>query len=226
MSHELRTPMHAILNFAEMGKIRSEENKPEKIMLYFVRIEESGERLLRLINGLLDLTRLESGKVNFRFEPNNMVACIEYVQNEMTALLEKKGIQVVIQKDENIPKMVFDKDHIIRVLINILSNAIKFSPENSSITITVGYGKYKIVGNSKKAKGLMVSVDDNGAGIEEDEKDIIFNKFIQGSQKYNKEAGSGIGLAICKEIISSHKGNIWAENRSNGGARINFIIPE
>lgn len=225
MSHELRTPMHAILNFADIGKSCAISNDIKKIETCFLRIEESGERLLKLINGLLDLTRLESGKVNFKFLENDMLACIGCVKNEMTATLEKKAITIDIININSVHILKFDKDHIIRVLVNILSNAIKFSPEHSSITITLEYGRYTI-GEKKNVKGLKVSVADHGPGIEEDEKEMIFQKFIQGTKKPGHPlGGSGVGLAICKEIIAAHNGVIWSENREEGGALVSFIIP-
>lgn len=226
MSHELRTPMHAILNFADMGKCCIEHGDVKKVETCFLRITDSSERLLNLINGLLDLTRLESGRVTFKFTENNIIDCIYAVRNELSSLIEKKNIKIEIVKRNSVSTIKFDKENIIRVLINIISNAIKFSPENSSVIITIDYGKH-IINGKEKTKGIKVSVEDNGPGINTAETELIFAKFIQGSNKIaHKAGGSGIGLAICKEIISAHKGMIWAENKDTGGAKINFIIPE
>ncbi len=223
MSHELRTPMHAILNFAEMGREETRQKEFEKLNLYFSRIEESGERLLRLINNLLDLTKLESGQVDFKFTENNIIECINYVHKELSSLMTKKGItlNVINTSQKNI--FLFDKDTIIRVIINLLSNAIKFSPENSDITIRVSTVDIK---KERKYSYLQVSVEDKGSGIKEEELEIIFHKFIQGTTQSGKDIGSGLGLAICKEIITAHKGKIWADNLQGEGAKINFIISE
>ena len=118
MSHELRTPMHAILNFADVGKASASKNDVQKIERCFARIEESGERLLLMINGLLDLTRLESGKVEFKFSENNMLSCINYVRNELAATLEKKSIDIVVSQRNHLNILKFDKEQITRVLIN------------------------------------------------------------------------------------------------------------
>jgi len=225
MSHELRTPMHAILNFAEMGRNKLYENDLEKIKLYFVRIEESGERLVRLIDNLLDLTRLEEGETTFRFQKNNIITCIEYVCDEMNSLLVKKSIKIDIQKNHSKNSLIFDKDHIIRVLINLVSNAVKYSPTGSTIRIILENVQFSVSGGAL-INGLKVSVVDEGAGIAEGETEMIFNKFIQGSIKAGKEVGSGLGLAIVKEIIIAHGGNIWAENTQGGGACISFILPD
>ena len=225
ISHELRTPMHAILNFADMGKISTQKSDPEKVATCFTRIEDSGERLLSLINGLLDLTKLESGKVTFKFKENNMLECINYVSTELSPLLTKKALTIEIKQRNPINNLKFDKEHMIRVLVNMISNAINFSPNDSNIVVVLDYGRYKI-DEKNKVKGLKVSVEDNGPGLNEDEKDALFNKFIQGTKKLNKApSGSGLGLAICREIISAHHGSIWLENKTGGGARVNFIIP-
>ena len=208
-----------------MGKNGIESGNLEKAETCFIRIEDGGERLLRLINGLLDLARLGSGKVNFNFVKNDMLACIHYVCNEMTATLEKKGVKVEVIQRNPVHILKFDKEHIIRVLVNILSNALKFSPEGAAITITLDYGRYTL--NGKSTKGLKVAVEDSGPGIAEGETEFIFTKYMQGSKtSTNHSGGSGVGLAICKEIILAHGGKIWSENRSEGGDMVSFIIPD
>lgn len=224
MSHELRTPIHAILNFADLGKdCCNTHHYDESLIIYFTRISESGERLLILINGLLDLTMLESGKAHFRFETNDMNQCIKYVCNELSATLNKKSIVVDIKNDTSISPFIFDKNHITMVLINILSNAIKFSPERGLITIRIEHAECNISNNSRP--GIKVMIEDQGIGIPENEQEIIFNKFIQASNKPDKAAGNGLGLAICKEIINAHEGHIWAENNESQGLSVGFIIP-
>jgi len=225
MSHELRTPMHAILNFAEMGKNKIYDADLEKIKLYFIRIEESGERLVRLIDNLLDLTRLEEGKAVFKFQNNDIMNCLSYVCDEMASLLTKKSIKIKIQNNNSKTIFIFDKDHIISVLINLISNAVKYSPPDSTINIIIETGKFAING-VKTVSGIKISVIDQGSGIAEGEMEMIFNKFIQGSIKAAKEVGSGLGLAIVKEIIIAHGGEIWAENAPGAGACISFVIPD
>ena len=226
MSHEMRTPMHAIINFAEIGKEKVGDNEPEKVKSYFQKIEDNSERLLNLINSLLDLTSLESGKINFNFEENNIIDCINSVCAEMKSILDKKSVNIIIEQKDDIKNIKFDSDNIKSVLVNIIANAVKFSPENSSITIYAGYGNFQIGSYDKKTTGLKISVSDKGPGIEELEKELIFDKFIKGSRKAPGIAGNGIGLAICREIISRHNGSIWAENNEDGGAVIHFVIPE
>ena len=214
VSHELRTPMHAILNFAEMGRKKVSDDNSEKIQLYFSRIEESGERLLGLINELLDLTRLESGNI----ELNKSYACVYEIvkscNDQMMSLIEAKNLDVKINKPQGKVCSCVDKARISQVVINLLSNAIKFTPENKKIVISI----------DKKDDNLRVSVENEGTKIPDEEIDAVFNKFVQGSVIAPGVGGSGVGLAICKEIIKLHNGDIWAENNKNG-VNFSFTVP-
>lgn len=224
ISHELRTPMHAVLNLAEMGKAKSETLDRQKIQHFFTRIEESGERLLRLINGLLDFTRLESGKALFEFNDCNIIECISQVSKELQPISSAKNIKLSIPSTNDELIGYFDYDRIFQVLFNVISNSIKFSPENSKIeisAITTNFDKIPL----KNKNCILVEVSDEGVGINEDELENIFNKFIQGNKVTPGTGGSGLGLAICREIISYHKGMIWAQNREERGTIINFVIP-
>lgn len=222
VSHEIRTPMHAILNFADIGQKKIDNCDVEKLKSYFSRIEESGIRLLNLINSILDLTVLESGKVFLKFENGCTTDCLDDVMKDLNSLIEKKNILVQINKPDNKIYCPMDKPHITRVILNMLSNSIKFSPEGSNICIDIKKVKdgKKIVG-----EGLLLSISDEGVGVPENELAVIFNKFTQSSTTNTDNMGSGIGLAICKEIIGLHKGAIWAENNQDKGAKFSFIIP-
>jgi signal transduction histidine kinase len=223
VSHEIRTPMHAILNFAEIGQKKIDNCDTEKIKFYFSRIEESGLRLLNLINSILDLTVLESGKVFLKFENGCIIDCLENVIKDLNSLIEKKNLSIQINKSDDNIYCKIDKPHITRVILNILSNSIKFSPEGSNIYIDIKKVKdYKqIAGES-----VLLSISDEGVGVPEDELAIIFNKFVQSSNASTDNSGSGIGLAICKEIIGLHKGAIWVENNKDKGAKFSFVIPK
>jgi signal transduction histidine kinase len=223
VSHELRTPMHAILNFAEIGRKKVAESSPEKLVMYFTRIEESGERLLHMINAMLDLTSLEAGKIDFNFTSNDIGKCVEESLSELQSIAHKKNITCKIEKHTNETKLFFDYLRMVQVVVNLLSNALKFSPENSTIIISISKGS--LVGN-KKSKVIFVSVSDEGGGIPPAELEVIFDKFIQSTTTMPGSGGSGIGLAICREIIAMHGGKIWAENNDKSGAKITFVMPE
>jgi len=215
VSHELRTPLHGILSFAGFGIKKHAIAKPDKILDYFQKIRQSGETLLMLLNDLLDLAKLESGKITFEFSPADLDLLIDSMVDECNSLASEKMLTVRCEHHEANGQIVLDADKIKQVLRNILSNAIKFSPEGGTIDIST----------FKKADSVVVSVRDQGAGVPENELGSIFDKFFQSSKTKTGAGGTGLGLAICQEIITAHKGRIWAENNPDTGVNFLFEIP-
>jgi signal transduction histidine kinase len=215
MSHELRTPLHSILSFASFGIKKYINAKPEKLLDYFNRIKKSGQTLLELLNDLLDLAKLESGKVMFAFEPSDLGILVRTVTNELDTLLSERNLSVRHEVSKFDGEVMLDIDKIKQVLRNLLDNAIKFSPEGGTIDVAV----------CRVASSVRVSVRDQGPGIPQDELEAVFDKFIQSSKTKTGAGGTGLGLAICHEIVSAHKGRIWAEDRPEGGAMFSFEIP-
>lgn len=222
MSHELRTPMHAILGYSKLGLEKVGDLDP-KIFRYFNNINNSGERLLILLNDLLDISKLESGIAKFNFEKLDIVLCIENAVSELRSLFDSKSITVEINSALNDKLVVIDNNKIIQVMINLLSNALKFSDPNETIKINIIEDKLDYKGDIIPA--IKVSVIDNGEGIPEEDIEKIFNKFVQSKGVCRIAEGTGLGLAICDMIIKKHKGKIWAENNPEKGAAISFVIP-
>jgi signal transduction histidine kinase len=215
ISHELRTPMHGILSFASFGIKKHSTAGPDKILDYFQKIKQSGEILLALLNDLLDLAKLESGKISFKFRPANLDSLINLVRQECESLALEHKLTIRCEGLEAEEKITLDADKVMQVLRNLLSNAIKFSPEGGTIDII----------SFKKAGSIVVSVRDQGEGIPENELSNIFDKFFQSSRTKASAGGTGLGLPICREIIAAHKGRIWAENNPDTGAKLSFEIP-
>ncbi|MCP5419498.1 MAG: PAS domain S-box protein [Gammaproteobacteria bacterium] len=215
MSHELRTPLHGILSFARLGIKKGGTVAPEKRLHYFQKINESAETLLLLLNDLLDLAKLESGKTSFEFKPTDLGMLICEVINEFTPLAAERGLTIQFQRPQERRNIVLDKLKIMQVLRNLLSNAIKFSLDGGRLEFAMEQREHTVV----------VSLRDEGVGIPPDELEMVFDKFVQSSKTVTGAGGTGLGLPICREIISSHKGRIWAENNSGGGARFFFEIP-
>jgi len=168
-----------------------------------------------LLNDLLDLAKLESGKITFEFSPADLDLLIDSMVDECNSLASEKMLTVRCEHHEANGQIVLDADKIKQVLRNILSNAIKFSPEGGTIDIST----------FKKADSVVVSVRDQGAGVPENELGSIFDKFFQSSKTKTGAGGTGLGLAICQEIITAHKGRIWAENNPDTGVNFLFEIP-
>lgn len=215
MSHELRTPLHGILSFASFGIKKYSSAEPEKILDYFTKIRQSGETLLSLLNNLLDMSKLESGKMIFEFKPADVGMLIKATTEEFYSLLSERGLIVrTFNCDSNLMAVV-DAEKIKQVVRNLIGNAIKFSPRNGSINITL----------TSEDGSLLISVRDEGAGIPENELEAIFEKFVQSSRSKSGAGGTGLGLAICREIVTQHKGRIWAENNPEKGSTFYFVIP-
>lgn len=206
MSHELRTPMHSILSFTNLA-LKKEEN--DKIKHFLKNIHTSSVRLTHLLNDLLDLSKLEAGKMQVDFSKQDLTSLICSTVDEIDSLLMEKSITVEINKEQIFESMI-DQKLLTQVFVNIFSNAIKFSPENSVINIELQ--KTKSESNGLKEDQIKISIKDQGVGIPEDQLDLIFNQFAQSSMTKNKSEGTGLGLPISKRIIELHNGRIWAES--------------
>lgn len=221
MSHELRTPMHAILSYASMGLENLGEEGHPSLKKYFGNIQTAGKRLLSLLNNLLDLAKIESGKMEFHFKENHFRTVVDDTVVELNALLAKKGINVDVHYESVLEKTTFDREKMVQVLVNLMSNSIKFSPESSTIHIKVEDAYLP----KTKEEVLLCSVIDEGVGIPADEVDSVFEKFIQSSKTKTQAGGTGLGLSICKQIVEAHGGRIWVKNGENEGAIFQFQLP-
>jgi len=227
MSHELRTPMHAILSFAAMGQEKINTGPKEKLNRYFYHIQESGDRLLALLNDLLDLAKLEAGHMDLNLNRYNIKDLTESAIAEISGLAQNKSLELEIISPETDLFCLLDKDKILQVMLNLLSNAIKFSPEGKKISIIIDtallsdeHGE-----NNIKVPAISIGILDEGIGIPKEELSKIFDKFVQSSKTKTGGGGTGLGLSICKEIINGHGGTIKAENNHEGGAVVTFILP-
>ena len=221
MSHELRTPLHGILAFTEMGISHAKDFPEEKFLKYFSKISKSGDRLKILLDDLLDLRKIEEGKLELNFASNDMEKIISRCIDEQEAVISFHQLTVDFNTDIALPFIECDKDRIGQVVMNLLSNAIKFSPNGGRIIFTSKIDK----NINKSGEAVYISITDQGPGIPPDEHESIFNKFVQVKKQVSSTGGTGLGLAICKEIINEHKGNIWCENNDGPGVTFSFILP-
>lgn len=219
VSHELRTPLAAIKEGVSVvldkivGSINAEQQK------YLDIVKKNVDRLDRLISAVLDFQKLESGKMEFKIEENDLNEVAKEIRQTMLLVAEKKNLDFACQLDKNLPRVKFDRDKITQVLTNLVDNALKFT-EKGGITITTG----------KRDNFIQVAVKDTGPGIKEEDIPKLFQQF---RQLQRKMGGTGLGLSICKQIIEAHQGKIWAESPPAGAARgfakgatFYFTIPE
>lgn len=218
MSHELRTPLHAILGFAEIGQQQNDPAALPKLQRYFERIHHSGSRLLALLNELLDLSKMEVGRMEYAMQRHELQQVIRECVEEIRGQAEQQAVSLLFLPlpDEVVVEM--DAFRIGQVVRNLLSNAIKFSPHGSRVSIAVDPGQ------SPEAP-VSVAIHDQGPGVPEQEREQIFGMFIQGSLTKTGAGGTGLGLAISREIVLAHHGSISVHNAEGGGAIFQFTLP-
>lgn len=228
MGHELRTPMHAILSYARLGQSRTGIAEPDKLRDYFTHIHASGERLLALVNDLLDLSKFEAGRMSFSIARIDLLQLAETVRRELMPLLEAKELACLIHPLVTDARLVADPKRISQVIYNLLGNAIKFSPAGATIRIEIASAQLpagRRANDAGERPGLRLSVTDEGVGIPPGELESVFEKFTQSTLTRDGAGGTGLGLAICREIVQGHRGMISARNRSGGGAALDVLLP-
>ncbi|BDA77156.1 hypothetical protein LPTSP3_g00860 [Leptospira kobayashii] len=226
ISHELKTPIHAILSYAELGEEKSGLSSPEKLKEYFQIIDSSGKRLLGLLENLLDIAKLEAGKMRYIFERHSLKDTIKHVISEMKAILEKRSIQIIFDQSGERWEAEFDYERIQQVLRNIFANALKFIPDKTNIEITKIEREFIPKMTKNYVRGIGLQIRDYGPGIPPEDLDKIFEKFIQSKQVKAGTKGTGLGLSISREILNDHDGLLYAENHSEGGAVFSLLLPQ
>jgi signal transduction histidine kinase/sensor domain CHASE-containing protein len=228
MSHELRTPMHAILGFVELADRRAQDAGDTRLTQYLKRIDQSGQRLLLLINELLDLAKLDAGHIELDLERFDACALLDEVAAQLEPLILGRQLQVKIDSHIIDPHITADKKRITQLFFNLLSNAIKFSPEGGIILIEVSDDLLP-AGRRAQDRGwqpaLAIRFIDQGIGIPADELESIFDKFVQSSATKSGAGGTGLGLAISRAIVSQHRGRIIANNNAGQGACFVVTLP-
>ena len=229
VSHELRTPLTSILGFAKIvnkkleerifPKLQAEDSKTQRSIVQVAEnisiMVSEGERLTNLINDVLDIAKMEAGKIDWKMQYFSVHELIERATSATMALFEQKELRLIIDVEEDLPKIVGDRDRLIQVLINLISNAIKFT-EKGSVTCKATKTDYEIT----------ISVIDTGSGIAEADQLKVFEKFKQvGDTLTDKPKGTGLGLPICKQIVKHHGGKIWVESELGRGSTFSFALP-
>lgn len=218
ISHEIRTPLHGILGYAQLGNSRIESLSQEKLKRYFSTIQSSGERLLALLNDVLDAAKLESGFMRFNFQTQDISKLIQVCIEEQESLLSARHNEIIFSGFAL--NAYFDRVRLGQVLSNLISNAIRFSKEG---------GKIFIVAKPASEDEIQVTIMDEGTGFDGSEMQQVFEHFIQGKTSSDVSEGSGLGLTISRDIIQAHHGKIWVENRVKKekivGASVQFTLP-
>jgi PAS domain S-box-containing protein len=229
LSHEMRTPMTSILGFAKIILKRLERDVLPALAEAGDRaasagalavhnlgiIVAEGERLTQMMGDVLDLARLEAGRAEMRSRPVDLAGLVREVRDKTASLFEAQGLDWSEEMEEDVPLVPCDRDKVLQVLMNLISNAVKFTPAGAVRTCL-----------RRKGDSALVEVADSGIGISEQDMGKLFGKFVQLADTLtDKPRGTGLGLSICKHIVELHGGRIWAESRPGRGSTFRFTLP-
>ncbi len=215
MSHELRTPLNAIIGFSELLAEKIAGPLAPLQQEYVGHVAEAGKHLLSLINDILDLSKIEAGRVELRREPSSLPALVQAVQQIVSPLAAKKGIELGTDLPADLPTISVDPIRVKQVLYNLLSNAIKFTPQGGRVVLEARH-----VGDR-----VAVSVADSGPGIKLEDLPRLFQAFEQLEAGQRKPEGTGLGLALTKRLVELHGGEIRVGSEPGKGSRFTFSIP-
>ncbi len=217
MSHELRTPLTAIIGFSELLHDKTFGELNESQDRYVDNIYRSARHLLNLINDILDLAKVESGKMKVTLEPFSLKACLDQVCNVVRPLSMEKNITLTIAEQDEVDVIVGDEVRIKQIMYNLLSNGIKFTEDGGRVEVSS-----RLVGEV-----LHISVSDTGIGIDKDYQEIIFSEFQQVDGSYSrKHEGTGLGLSLTRKLVDLHGGQVWMESEGMGmGSVFTFTLP-
>lgn len=217
VSHELRTPLTSIKGYASILLAGKLGQLPEDVRLRLDKINRHSDELTHLVNDLLDISRIESGRVIMKREPVNLNITITEILDLLSVLLKEKQIEFSYTPVENLTSISADPSQIKRVFINLLGNAIKFTPVKGKISVTV-HAQDKIA---------QIDITDNGCGIPEDSKEKVFEEFYRVDNQINDQVkGTGLGLALVKHIVEAHGGKIWVTSKIGQGSTFSFTLPQ
>ncbi|MDP4190354.1 MAG: ATP-binding protein [Bacteroidota bacterium] len=213
VSHELKTPISSInlsIKLLENEKVGSTNEEQRHII---ESMKQQTSRLSRMVNELLDYSQAESGNIKLRIEPVTATDIIDYAAVAMVMIIGEKKIQLDTKIEEDLPCMLADVEKTVWVLVNLINNAVRYTPENGTISITA----------QKKDNFVVIAVSDQGSGISAEDQEKIFHKFVKlGNQN---PRGRGLGLAISKEFVISQGGDIWVESVIGEGSKFSFKLP-
>jgi signal transduction histidine kinase len=215
MSHELRTPLNAIIGFSEVLADRMFGELNEKQEEYLKDIYASGTHLLSLINDILDLSKIEAGRMELELTDFHLPTALD---NALTLVRERAGrrsITLQMSIDEQLGEVRADERKIRQVVLNLLSNAIKFTPEGGRIEVAA----------VPKDGFVEVSLSDTGVGIAPEDQEAVFEEFRQVGTAEKKAEGTGLGLTLCRKFIELHGGRIWVKSQVGVGSTFTFTIP-
>lgn len=216
INHELRNPLTAIIGYTDL--LARERPLTSGQLDRLDKIRENSQRLQELVNNLLDITRIEEGKIQIMPEDLDLMATVDRAMGVIKPMADQKNISVLIDVPDAIPHVYADPRRMDQILVNLLSNAVKYTPDTGSVIVTA------------QAKGeanmVQVSIADNGFGISADLLDLVFDRFVRAERLERSEIqGTGLGLSIAKGLVEAHGGKIWVDSVERYGTVVSFTLP-
>ena len=224
--HDLRSPLSVIIGVLELAANGEFDKNPEELKQFLGSALETSEKMLGLINDILDVAKLEAGKLQLNRQPNDFNAVIGSVVARLKVLARDKGISLTVEEDKNIPVCEFDGGKMEQVVTNLVGNALKFTPKDGTVCIRT-YLKHiddDILG--LKGDYAALDVQDSGVGISPEEIPLIFDRYRQAkSAKTSGQKGTGLGLTIVKRVTEAHGGKVFVDSSLGKGAKFTVVIP-
>ncbi|HEX2911463.1 MAG TPA: ATP-binding protein [Chloroflexia bacterium] len=222
MSHELRTPLNAIIGFSEVLQDQVFGDLNEKQLRYITNILTSGRHLLNLVNDVLDLSKVEAGKMELHWEEFSARQSIGEVITQLGTLAYKKELKINFEVSPDLDQIMADKGRFRQILYNLVSNAIKFTPQGGMVKIAAKIQPE----NEAGASCALFQVEDSGIGISAEHLETIFESFRQVDNSYSRQyQGTGLGLALTRKLVEMHGGKIWVNSTPGVGSTFSFTIP-
>ena len=216
MSHELRTPLNAIIGFSDMLATKTVTG-PDKVVQYAAYIQQAAEHLLALINGILDVSKIQAGNLGVDLEPVSLLQVLEPCLLITDAKAKEKNVVIETHLSEQLPLLLADPLRLKQILINLLSNAVKFTPE---------WGRVRVEANVRSADFVTICITDTGIGMSPQEIDTAMRPFGQVESGFNKRhEGTGLGLPIAYALAKLHGGDLQIQSTKGTGTRVTVLIP-
>ncbi|MBU4472994.1 MAG: GAF domain-containing sensor histidine kinase [Candidatus Omnitrophica bacterium] len=216
VSHELRTPLTSIKGYAAILLEEKLGSLPQAVKERLAKINRHSDELVQMVNGLLDIARIESGKMTMKIEERDLKDIIDSASDLILIQCKNKDIKLASDIQKDLPRVLADRIQAERIFINLLGNAVKFTPEKGQITIRA----------RKKDDAVQVDIQDTGVGIPPDALPRIFDEFYRVDNPINEQVkGTGLGLSLVRHIIEAHKGKIWVDSKPGKGSTFSFTLP-